>query len=181
MLQENDRGYSVKARTNYVSMSCDDWTRHTVPLGQTWKEFEKNYVVYSCYWTLHGSRPFNCISGSGRPFPPVCVNHKCGQALEKTTTIVGKNEENYHANTPVLGWCACICCKRCVAGKVPSILGLDTWRECPGCGFTKSHQESYWMYPLTGDGQSYNIELGKQRKNNRYEEKERSTDEEAKR
>jgi hypothetical protein len=35
------------------------------------------------------------------------------------------------------------------------------WRACPGCETKKGHQEGYLMYPLTEEGQAYNIQLGK--------------------
>ena len=157
------------ARKGIVVMSWDRETRHTVPVGTTWAEFNKTSVMYSSYWTLHNSKPCNHVCGSGRPFAAVCLNAECGQQLEKMTTVVDTREERFHANTPVLGWCACICCKRCVM-ESPVIDGQ--WRECPGCGYDKSHRHTYLMYPLTWEGETYNIQLGKEIKK-RYSEMEK--------
>jgi hypothetical protein len=148
------------AQGEYVNMSWHgkDPRKTAVALDTISRE-----VVYECYWTMHNSRPQNFVSGSGRPFAPVCMNTGCGQELGKMTMIVEIREEKLHANTPVLGWCACVCCKRCVAGMA---VVDGEWRACPGCGYHLGHRDTYLMYPLTREGRWYNIQLGKQKRNN---------------
>ena len=159
MKEEDDEQTEWSKRTGIVRMSWDENTRHTVPLGTTWKEFQRTWVMYASYWTLHESRPYNHICGSGRPFAPVCLNGKCGQQLEKMTMIVQVEEAKMHANTPLLGSCACICCRRCVTGMP---VKDKLWRECPGCGYEYSHRDTYLRYPLTWEGEKFNIQLGKE-------------------
>jgi hypothetical protein len=153
-------------RPGYVSMCWDSNTRHTFPLGTSGEEFRSTRIIYVCYWTLHNSRPSRSVTGSGRPFPPVCLNATCGQLFEKITAVVNVKEEKFHANTPILGWCACVCCKKCVAA-MPVVKGQ--WKACPGCRSPFAHQERYLMYPLTEEGQMYNIGLGKLSKKKRVE------------
>ena len=52
-------------RTGIVTMDWDENTRHTVPLGTTLEEFRRTKIMYASYWTLHDSRPYNHICGSG--------------------------------------------------------------------------------------------------------------------
>jgi hypothetical protein len=149
----------IVPRAGFVSMCWTEDTRHTVPLGTSAEEFRQTQIIYVCYWMIHNSKPSRYVTGSGRPFAAVCLNSGCGQELAKITTVVKVKEHKFHANTPVLGWCACICCRRCVT-KMP-VANEGEWRACPGCAEQKGHQEGYFMYPLTQAGQSYNIQLGK--------------------
>jgi hypothetical protein len=148
-----------RAEPGFVSMCWTSDTRHTVPLGTSSEEFRRTRIIYVCYWMIHNSKPSRYVTGTGRPFASVCLNAACGQVLEKITTVVNINEEKYHSNTPVLGWCACICCRRCVTNM--PVQDGGRWRACPGCEEKKGHQEGYLMYPLTAEGQAYNIQLGK--------------------
>jgi hypothetical protein len=157
-MDTTDTTNNIRARRGYVSMSWSEGTRHTVPIGTTVEQFRKNSNIYVCYWTVHNSRPKRYVCGGGRPFANVCLNSNCGQQLEKLTLVVKFKGEKYHANTPVLGWCECICCMRCLA-SMPLVEG--EWRECPGCRSERAHQDAYLMFPLTVEGQAYNIALGK--------------------
>ena len=166
MKVKDDEQTEWSKRTGILRMNWDENTGHMVPIGTTWKEFRKSCVMYVSYWTLHESRPYNHICGSGRLFASVCLNRKCGQLLEKTTMIVQVEESKMHANTPLLGSCACICCRRCVTGMR---LRDKLWRECPGCGYEYGHRDTYYMYPLTGEGESFNIQLGREQQKNKRE------------
>jgi hypothetical protein len=156
MTAKDKHGEGVKPRRGFLSMCSNVGTRHTVPLGMGADEFYRTCNMYVCYWKLHHSAPSMFVSGSGRPFPAVCVNGSCGQELEKVTLLVSVKEEMFHANTPMLGWCECVCCKRCVK-SMPLVRG--EWRQCPGCRSPFAHQESYLMYPLSSSGQIYNDKM----------------------
>ena len=149
----------IKASWAEVSMNWEQSTRHTVQVGTTHEEIRRTRRIYTGYWTIHRSKPYNHVCGGGRPFSAECLNSNCGQTLDKLTTLVGVKEANYAANTPVLGWCACVCCRRCI--MTMPVLGSG-WRKCPGCGDTEGRQDEYLMYPLTREGADYNRKLGRE-------------------
>jgi hypothetical protein len=152
-------------RNGAISMTASTGTRHTVPLGMSREEFDKVKVIYTAYWTLHKAWPCRMVSGGGRPFAPRCMNPECCEELSKLTMLINRNEEDFHARTPILGWCACISCKRCVA-EMPL---EKQYRACPGCGDEAAHQEGYHMYPLTEEGCLLNYSLGAELRKQNFE------------
>jgi hypothetical protein len=142
-------------RGGHVSMTWHLNTRHTVPLGKTSEEFDERTMVYGSYWTMtEDGTPYSNVTGGGRPFWAVCI--KCGQEMEKVPAVVGVSCDKYHDDMPVMGWCACICCKRCVDGM--PLIDLE-WKACPMCRDEHAHQQDYLMYPLTEEGREYNVHL----------------------
>jgi hypothetical protein len=137
----------------------DQFTSSNYPFGMSEDEFERRSVVYETYYTLHYSRPYSyCDYGSSRPYPPLCMNADCRQEIAKITLLVNVRADKLHANTPILGWCSCICCKGCV-GRMVSV---DNYRGCPACGHNLSHQDFYLMYPLSSSSVDYNRVRSKQ-------------------
>jgi hypothetical protein len=128
-----------------VSMCNPNGTRHTVRPHVEMEEFRRTSVEYMAYWTMHHSETHHFHMGSGRPFTPVCLGRNCGRVLETRTTLVDGPEESFGAGTPVLGWCECLCCKKCVS---ESPLRQGEWRACPACLYRFAHQETYYMYPV---------------------------------
>ncbi len=149
-----------RPRMGVVEAFHDDKFRSSnYPFGMSPDEFERRSVVYNTYYTLHCSRPFSyCDYGSSRPYPPLCMNPDCRQELAKITLLVKVRADKLHANTPILGWCSCICCKGCV-GRMPSV---DNYRGCPACRDNLSHQDFYLMYPLSASSVDYNRGRSKQ-------------------
>jgi hypothetical protein len=144
-------------RAGVVPLNCDAGTSHVAPSGTSWDEYNKVSNLYVSYWTmLPNGSPYLNVSGVGRPFWPVCVNEECGRALETVPATVGIVPGKYKEDTPVLGWCACVCCKQCVT-TMPL---LDcNWRACPSCGNKRAHQVDFLMHPLTEEGREYNVHL----------------------
>jgi hypothetical protein len=144
-------------RAGVVPLNCDARTSHVAPSGTSWDECNKVSNLHVSYWTmLPNGSPYLNVSGVGRPFWPVCVNEECGRALETVPAALGIVPGKYKEDTPVLGWCACVCCKQCVT-TMPL---LDcNWRACPSCGNKRAHQVDFLMHPLTEEGREHNVHL----------------------
>jgi hypothetical protein len=146
-----------RPREGMVPFTCDARTSHVMPLGISWDECTKASTLHVSHWTmLPDGSPHENASGAGRPFWPVCIDEKCGRALERVPATVGIVPEMHHDDTPALGWCACICCKQCVTTMPLLICG---WRACPCCGDKRAHQVDFLTCPLTEEGRECNVHL----------------------
>jgi hypothetical protein len=146
MVAKSNSGSGVTPHPGYISMCLNKNVKTRAPFGTSVEEFRRSQVIYYAYWTVHKSKPHHFQTGTGRPFSPVCLRPSCGQVLATGKTGVPGDETSLSSNTPILGWCECLCCKKCVS-ESPLVQG--EWRACPGCEYRFSHQNTYYMYPVT--------------------------------
>lgn len=146
MVAKSNSGSGVTPHPGYISMCLNKNVKTRAPFGTSVEEFRRSQVIYFAYWTVHKSKPHHFQTGTGRPFSPVCLRPSCGQVLATGKTGVPGDETSLSSNTPILGWCECLCCKKCVS-ESPLVQG--EWRACPGCEYRFSHQNTYYMYPVT--------------------------------
>jgi hypothetical protein len=142
------------AMTNDLALT---YANHRKPLEASWDEYARVGTVYVSYWRMRNNgSPYENVSGAGRLFWPACVGYECGRPFETLPAIVGVWRGRHSAGTPVLGWCACVCCLSCVT-RMPR--NEDGMRKCPSCYSQNAHQCDYLMYPLTEEGREYNVRL----------------------